>query len=183
MPEPRVISIGCHGVVQRRIRAGGDRQTGGPVRRLSGRALGETARPGRRGHHRNRSRWRSARADKAQKNERNLCRHRLRRLAARGLRGPGRADRRARRSTASAACAGAARTAGTRLSGVPAFPGTDRRRRARGVVSPIPRRGELAAPDAGARALGLRLGLQVVRRVLAEVERHALANDPLVPRR
>ena len=43
-----------------------------------------------------------------------------------------------------------------------------------------PGRRELASPDPGAGALGLALGLQVVRRVLAVIQRPALADDTLV---
>jgi hypothetical protein len=45
--------------------------------------------------------------------------------------------------------------------------------------APLPWRRQLAALDAGAGALGLSLGLQVVRPVLAVIQRPALASDPL----
>jgi hypothetical protein len=52
--------------------------------------------------------------------------------------------------------------------------------RSAAFCAPLPRRGELAAPDSGAIALGVRFSPQVVRRVLAVIERPTLAHDPLV---
>lgn len=46
--------------------------------------------------------------------------------------------------------------------------------------APLPGRGEIAAPDAGAGALGCRLGVKVVGGVLAVVERPSLADEPIV---